>query len=99
MTAVCVRTVRQKIRDQAEQIRAAIDGRRYTSARAREWAAMSHEYRMALMLLAGIDGDIGSLSMRSWDELPAGEQISVQVAARGLFASLDKSISLRMRAG
>src|SRR5256885_13698789 len=36
------------------------------SAESREWAGLASHYRMALVLLAGIDGEIEELAPRDW---------------------------------
>jgi hypothetical protein len=56
--------------------------KRWSDAESREWARMSVTHRMALMLLAGVDGDLGALAQRSWRELPEPERLALKAEAR-----------------
>lgn len=96
--AVCVEAVKQKIWAQAERIRADIEGRSHACARSREWANMSDDVRMCVMLLAGLDGDLGQLATRKFAEFSTDEKIAVQVAIRAIYAGLTASPTLRARA-
>lgn len=96
--AVCVPTIRQTLRDMAEQMRADIAGKAQTCARSREWADLMPEHRMAVLLLAGVDGDLQRLAARKFAEFPDTEKIAVQVAIRSLYAGLHGAVSLRARA-
>lgn len=97
--AVCVPTTRQTLRDAANEIRANIEKQRYACARSREWAVMVPEHRMALLMLAGVDGDLGGLARKAWQEYTPGERVALQVAIRAMAASLDAAVALRVRAG
>lgn len=55
------------------------------------------EHRMALLLLAGVDGDLARLASRKFSEFGHDEKIAVQVAIRSMFAGLHGSVSLRTR--
>src|SRR5256885_854795 len=44
------------------------------SAESREWAGLASHYRMALVLLAGIDGEIEELGPRGWRGMPPPER-------------------------
>ena len=54
----------------------------WSDAESREWARMAETHRMALMLLAGVDGDIGALAQRHWRELPEPERVALKAEAR-----------------
>ena len=66
-------------------------GGRFSGAESKEWAALEVGHRMALLLLSGIDGDIGELSERDWREIPHVEQQAIRVevrAAKKAFAAI-----------
>lgn len=83
----------------AERIRSDIEGRAQVCARSREWSAMQLTHRMAVMLLAGIDGELSDLSRRAWREFTPAERLAVQVAIRSLHEGLQNTYALRVRAG
>jgi len=56
--------------------------RQWSDAESREWARLSETHRMALMLLAGVDGDLGALAQRHWRELPEPERMALKAEAR-----------------
>ena len=58
------------------------------SAAAIEWVSLPLELRMALLLLAGVDGDLSSLGRRAWGEFTPPERAAVQVATRGTIKQL-----------
>lgn len=96
--ALDVPSIRERLRGVAEKIRADIAGREAVDARVREWAAMPIEYRMALLLLAGVDGDLQALGRKAWSEFTEPEKLAVQVALRGMARAIEKSYALKMRA-
>lgn len=55
-----------------------------------EWARLSLEFRMAVLLLAGIDGDLESLACRAWQEFPDTEKQAVKVQLRAMRAQLSQ---------
>jgi len=71
---------------------------KHSCARSREWALLLLEHRMAVMLLAGLDGDLSGLARRAWPEFTPSEKTAVQVAIRGLHNGLGQSFALRGRA-
>ncbi len=71
--------------------RASITG---PSAPAREWAELLSVYRMTLMLLGGVDGDLDRLALRAWSEIPPTEQDAVASAARALRRALQPLAAL-----
>ncbi|MEZ2739128.1 hypothetical protein [Comamonas jiangduensis] len=44
----------------------------------REWARVSHEHRMMVMMLAGISGDLDALAARAWREFTPAERAAVK---------------------
>lgn len=90
---------RPKLDALALDIRAGIEKKRHSCARSREWALMLMEHRMALLMLAGIDGDLGALARKAWPEFTPDERVALQVAVRSLAASLEAATALRVRAG
>lgn len=90
---------RARLREIASDIRADIERTRHACARSREWAMLPVEHRMALLMLAGVDGDLGALARKAWPEFTPDERVSLQVAIRSLAASLQAAAALRVRAG
>ena len=58
------------------------------SAESREWAGLASHYRMALVLLAGIDGEIEELALRDWREMPPPERDAIRRQIRALRSCL-----------
>lgn len=97
--AVCVRSEREKLRAVSVAMRADIEGRRQSCARSVEWAAMDPMARMAVLLLAGVDGELSQLARRAWPELTPAEKLQCQLAIRSLHAAMGKTYALRLRMG
>lgn len=96
--AICVPSIRQQLRQIADQIRAeklALAGR---CMRSIEWGNVPLAHRMGVLLMAGVDGDLSDLSRKSWPEFNPMEQESITVAVRSLHASLHACNALRVRA-
>lgn len=51
---------------------------------AHEWAVMSLELRTVLLLLAGIDDDLGGVARKSWNEYTPPEQAAIRFGARSI---------------
>lgn len=62
-----------------------------------EWGNMPAAHRMAVLLLGGMDGDLGQLSRRAWPEFAPPEQDCIAVALRSLHASIGNCYALRVR--
>src|SRR5256885_10066569 len=60
----------------------------FRSAESREWAGLASHYRMALVLLAGIDGEIEELALRDWREMPPPERDPIRRQIRALRSCL-----------
>jgi hypothetical protein len=56
-------------------------GGRWHDAASKEWAGVSRDHRVFIMLLAGMDGDLDVLAGRAWREFtpPEREAISAQI--------------------
>lgn len=96
--AVCVPSIRHHLRERAAQIRAELERKQHACARSRDWAMLTPETRMAVLLLAGVDGDLPRLAAKTFAEFAPDEKIALQVAIRSLYAGLTAAVSLRARA-
>lgn len=67
------------------------------SAESREWAGLASHYRMALVLLAGIDGEIEELALRDWREMPPPERDAIRRQIRALRTCLLPLRALALR--
>ena len=81
------------------EIREKQERERYGCERSREWARLIPEHRMVLLILAGLDGDLGALARRAWSEFTPGERVAVQVGLRALTLSMSQCVALNVRAG
>ena len=88
---------RAALRRIADELRTKKQGQRGRCLRSAEWFALPHAHRMAVMLLAGIDGELATLARRSWPEFSDPEKVAVQVAIRSLRESLAGCHSLTVR--
>lgn len=93
-----VRRARERLYQLSDEISRDLTRRRHACARSREWALIPLELRMALLMMAGIDGDLSSLSRRSWPEFTPAEKLAVQVALRLVHSGLSRTFALRGRA-
>lgn len=57
---------------------------RFICAESQEWAKLEMGHKMALLLLSGIDGDIGDLAERDWREIPYPEQQAIRIEVRAV---------------
>lgn len=76
-------TARKKLtqlRDEAA-VRAAGE-RPSTSLESIEWKRLSIQTRTLLIIFAGIDGDLDSLALRDWHEMPRPEQFQLILSIR-----------------
>ena len=88
-----VRACRARLSVLRDEAVARASNGRWSDAESREWARLSVEHRMALLLLAGIDGELSMLAQRAWREMPGPERDAIKAEARrmksafgGLFA-------------
>lgn len=84
------------LRDEFVQI---ASGGRFTDAASREWRELPHNWRMALMLIAGVgqEDDLGTLASRNWQELPPTEREQVQGVVRSAKKYLSRLVALAAR--
>lgn len=83
--------LQQKWRELRKEFAARADTRQWSNAEDREWKSIPAEWRMALLLLAGVDGDLGSLANRDFQRMPLPERAAVKSEVRlagRLFARL-----------
>ncbi|OJX21467.1 MAG: hypothetical protein BGO79_24410 [Delftia sp. 67-8] len=92
-----VQDCRIRLRElQREAAQRASNGRS-GSAESREWAGLASHYRMALVLLAGIDGEIEELALRDWREMPPPERDAIRRQIRALRSCLLPLRALALR--
>lgn len=92
-----VRDCRIRLRElQREAAQRASNGRS-GSAESREWAGLPSHYRMALVLLSGIDGEIEELALRDWREMPPPERDAIRRQIRALRTCLLPLRALALR--
>ena len=63
-------------------------GRSSSTMQAVEWGRLHTMSRVVFLLTAGIDGENEALATKSWGEFNPVEKAAIQVAMRGLRASL-----------
>lgn len=59
-------------------------GRGYVDAENQEWFSLPMDLRMAILLLAGVDGDLQALANRDWRETPPPERAAIKTASRAI---------------
>lgn len=95
--SLSVRDCRTRLRElQREAAQRASNGRS-GSAESREWAGLASHYRMALVLLSGIDGEIEELALRDWREMPPPERDAIRRQIRALRTCLLPLRALALR--
>lgn len=70
---------------------------RLSHAEDAEWSRMDQGLRMAMLLLAGVDGDLVALSHRAWRELPEPERQAIKAQIRHAKRSLSAVSALSGR--
>ena len=74
-------------RRQLAQLRAQYrrqSGRGYVDAENQEWFGLPEELRMAILLLAQVDGDLKTLAHRDWRETPPPERAAIKAVSRSV---------------
>ena len=61
-----------------------------------EWRRFSQETRMIFLLLAGLDGEVGDIGRKGWQEFTPPEQNAIRIAIRAVKREVDAVISLAM---
>ena len=72
-------------------------GGRMSDSESIEWAKLDLGHRMAMMLLAGVDGDLGELAQRAWRELPPTEREAIKAEVRAAKAAFSRLMALSGR--
>lgn len=70
------------LRDEFVQIKSA---GRFVDSASREWRELPHNWRMALLMLAGVGlevDDMSTLASRNWQEFPEPERIALKSTIR-----------------
>jgi hypothetical protein len=57
-------------------------GRGYIDAENQEWFALPPRWRMALLLMCGVDGDLGTLASRDFKAMPPPERGAIKSEVR-----------------
>jgi hypothetical protein len=97
------REARERLRELRDEFAARARGRRLQGeaatqwARNAEWASLSLDTRCALMVLAGIDGDVPELAARAWFAMPEPERWAIAATMRRLRDELERSRGLMAR--
>lgn len=97
--AACSPEVRARLSQLRDEIVSQMTGGRHVCARSREWAALPLELRMAVLLIAGVDGDVSALARRAWREMPGPEREAVRGTIRNFSRALGASPALVSRWG
>ena len=95
----CPPEIRARLSQLRDEAARDLSGGRYVCARSQEWAALPVDLRMAVMMLAGVDGDLRGLSGRGWREFSPPEREAVRGVLRGMAQALKSSPSLVARWG
>lgn len=85
-----------KLRD--ELVKTSSKGR-FVDAASREWRELPINWRMALLLIAGVgqETDLSSLASRNWQELPPTEREEVQAVVRAAKRHFVRLVALAAR--
>lgn len=76
--SLSVPEARQRLRTLRDELLQKASGGVWFDGESREWARISHEHRMMVMMLAGIDGDLDALASRAWREFTPAERAAVK---------------------
>lgn len=72
-------------------------GGRVSDSESREWAGLETGHKMAMLLLAGVDGELVELASRDWRELPAPERDTIKREVRSAKAAFSRLMALSGR--
>lgn len=95
--AACSPEVKARLLQLRDEFVGRMTGGNHVCARSREWAAMPLELRMAVLLIAGIDGDMSDLARRGWREMPLPERDAVRGVMRNFARVMRDSPALVSR--
>lgn len=82
VTALTVPEIRERLKLQRDELLRKASAGVWFDGESREWARVSHEHRVMIMMLAGIDGDLETLAHRAWREFTPAERDSVKCQMR-----------------
>ena len=77
-----VQEVRERLKVQRDELLRKASMGTWFDGESREWARISHEHRVMIMMLAGIDGDLQVLASRAWREFTPAERDAVKSEMR-----------------
>lgn len=77
-----VAEVRERLKLQRDELLRKASAGVWFDGESREWARVSHEHRVMVMMLAGIDGDLETLAHRAWREFTPAERDAVKSQMR-----------------
>ena len=92
--------VRERLMSLRDELVASSSNGRYNDAASREWRELTNNWRMALLLIAGVgDGadDLGTLASRSWQEMPPPEREQLRSVIRDAKKHLTRLVALAAR--
>ena len=69
-------------------------GRGYIDAENQEWFRLPQEMRMAILLLAKVDGNLQELAGRDWRETPAMERQAIKAVSRSMKRHAGRLVAL-----
>lgn len=76
--SLSVPEARERLRTLRDELLQKASGGVWMDGESREWARVSHEHRMMVMMLAGISGDLDALAARAWREFTPAERAAVK---------------------
>lgn len=82
LAVLSVPEIRLRLKDQRDALLKKASFGLWSDGESREWARISHEQRIMLMMLAGISGDLGELASRAWREFTPAERDAVKTEIR-----------------
>lgn len=69
-------------------------GQGYIDAENQEWFGLPEELRMAILLLAQVDGDLKALANRDWRETPPPERAAIKAVSRSVKRHAGRLVAL-----
>lgn len=66
----------------------------YVDAENQEWFNLPEELRMAILLLAQVDGDLKALAHRDWRETPPPERAAIKAVSRSVKRHCGRLVAL-----
>lgn len=82
VATLSVPEIRQRLKAQRDALLQKASMGAWFDGESREWARISHEHRVMIMMLAGIDGDLEVLATRAWREFTPAERDAVKAEMR-----------------